>query len=176
LKAIILCDQGQIQEATTTLQQAVSNNFAVKEHPIYLLVKATIELKNNTGKEAAKTLEMALEAPGVRMATAKQAANKTKAVKPTESLRFALTLEDRASIFLHLADCNADLGRFPEAKKLIQNCIVEFKKSTQEMRIVIANSNLSLKSGDVKAALNLLKNIKNDNPQFLKARRKMADI
>lgn len=53
---------------------------------------------------------------------------------------------------------------------------MEFKKTSQEMRIVIANSGLSLKSGDIKAALNLLKNIKNDNPQFLKARRKMADI
>ena len=52
----------------------------------------------------------------------------------------------------------------------------EFSGSAEEIRITISNADLSLARGDVEGALAMLRNITPDQPYFVQAREKMADI
>ena len=63
-----------------------------------------------------------------------------------------------------------------EAAKVMQDAINEFSGTPEEIRISIANSELSLNRGDVEMALGMLRNITPDQPYFVEAREKMADI
>ena len=63
-----------------------------------------------------------------------------------------------------------------EAAKVMQDAINEFQGTPEEIRITISNADLSLGRGDVDGALSMLRNISPDQPYFVKAREKMADI
>jgi tetratricopeptide repeat protein 21B len=58
----------------------------------------------------------------------------------------------------------------------LQRAVAEFSGTNEEVRIIVAQSDLSLKMGDLKKALNMLKKITPDNPNFITAKKKMADI
>lgn len=63
-----------------------------------------------------------------------------------------------------------------EATKVIQDAINEFSGTPEEMRITIANADLSLSKGHVDAALSMLRNVTPKQPCYLEAKEKMADI
>ena len=63
-----------------------------------------------------------------------------------------------------------------EATKVMQDAINEFQGTPEEIRITISNADLSLGRGDVDGALGMLRNISPEQPYFVKAREKMADI
>ena len=58
----------------------------------------------------------------------------------------------------------------------MQDAINEFNNTPEEVRIAIANADLSLARGDVEMALGMLRNIQPDQPYFVEAREKMAYI
>ena len=63
-----------------------------------------------------------------------------------------------------------------EAAKVMQDAINEFSGTPEEIRISISNADLSLNRGDVEMALSMLRNITPEQPYFIQAREKMADI
>lgn len=68
------------------------------------------------------------------------------------------------------------IGGQHEAAKVMQDAINEFQGTPEEVRILIANADLSLARGDVEMALGMLRNIQPDQPYFVEAREKMAEI
>ena len=58
----------------------------------------------------------------------------------------------------------------------MQDAINDFQGTPEEVRITIANAELSLARGDVEMALTMLRNISPSQPYFVQAREKMADI
>jgi tetratricopeptide repeat protein 21B len=54
--------------------------------------------------------------------------------------------------------------------------IGEFTGTTEEVKILIANSDLSLRRGEVKQALDMLKTVGADSPHYKAAKVQMADI
>ena len=63
-----------------------------------------------------------------------------------------------------------------EAAKVMQDAINEFQGTGEEVRITIANVDLALTRGDIEGALAMLRNIQPDQPYFVEAREKMAEI
>lgn len=59
---------------------------------------------------------------------------------------------------------------------MITRAISQFKDTEQEVRIIVAQSRLFLKQGDVKKALNMLKKIDKESDNYVMAREKMAEI
>ena len=63
-----------------------------------------------------------------------------------------------------------------EAAKVMQDAMNEFEGSPEEIRISISNSDLAINRGDIEGALAMLRNITPEQPYFVQAREKMAEI
>jgi tetratricopeptide repeat protein 21B len=121
-------------------------------------------------QEALNSLETAYNLPGV--------SNKNAKSKDLGSKRYNLPfgIEERAKIFIFLIEVKAELADFAGAKKILQKAVVEFSSTSEEVHIIISQSNLFMKMGDIKKALNMLKKVAPDNPNFIEAKKKAAEI
>uniref|UniRef100_A0A2K6ETT3 Tetratricopeptide repeat domain 21B n=1 Tax=Propithecus coquereli TaxID=379532 RepID=A0A2K6ETT3_PROCO len=63
-----------------------------------------------------------------------------------------------------------------EAAKVLQDAIHEFSGTSEELRVTIANADLALAQGDTERALSMLRNVTAEQPYFIEAKEKMADI
>ena len=79
-------------------------------------------------------------------------------------------------MYLELADVFLLNKLQHEATKTMQDAINEFKGTSEETRVSVANVDLLLSRGDVDNALGLLKKIEPAQPYYVEARQKMATI
>uniref|UniRef100_A0A8C2CNF2 Tetratricopeptide repeat domain 21B n=1 Tax=Cyprinus carpio TaxID=7962 RepID=A0A8C2CNF2_CYPCA len=63
-----------------------------------------------------------------------------------------------------------------EAAKVMQDAINEFTGTPEELRVTIANADLALMRGDTELALSMLRNITPEQPYYIQAKEKMAEI
>ena len=169
LSALISVAAGQFSAASTAIEQALARNFLIRDNPMFMLIKGQVEMKNKQFKEALKTFEAAFELPGVRSLLPKQAKKKT-------SLFLTLGPADRASLFTYLVVAYAENNKLPEATRVIQEAIGEFAGTTEEVKVLIANSELALRKGELKQALSMLSSVEAGSPHFKEARIAMAEI
>ncbi|XP_052805384.1 tetratricopeptide repeat protein 21B-like isoform X2 [Mya arenaria] len=169
LMAQIHLNQNNFKLANQSLEVGLSHNFEVRDHPLYHLIKARIQKKQGDNEEAVRTLQMAMSLPGIKATRGGSAASR----RPTKS---NIGTNDRVSVYLELAEAHRLLGNQHEAAKVMQDAINDFQGSGEEMRITIANADLSIARGDVEAAITMLRNIGPNQPYFVQAREKMADI
>jgi len=66
LTAVINIDTGNIAAAKGALQQALSLDFKIRENPVFMMIKAQIEAKNNEWANAKTTLLHAYNLPGIK--------------------------------------------------------------------------------------------------------------
>lgn len=66
------------------------------------------------------------------------------------------------------------VGRSGEADATIKQAMAEFKGSTEEVRVMIANCDLALLRGDTSRALKMLLRIPSDSPHYPKAGRDIS--
>lgn len=168
LLARIFHGKDQPQAALQFLEQGLSHDFTVRNHPLYALVKAQVlsapPASSSEFEQACKVLEAAMELPGVRnIATA-----------PKNGLE--LSVGDRAAIFTLLVTLLTKLGRLDEASNLIKHAISEFAGTSEEVKVLVANSQLAIEKGEIDQALNMLRSMKPGHPQFALAKAAMADI
>lgn len=164
LMAQIHLHQNSFKLANQSLEVGLSYNFEVRDRPLYHLIRARILKKQGDMAEAVKTLKLAMALPGV----------KTASKKGGKAQDFSVN--DRVSVFLELAEAHRMLDEQHEAAKVMQDAINEFQGTPEEVRIMIANADLALAREDIEMALGMLRNIQPDQPYFVEAREKMADI
>ncbi|XP_061199524.1 tetratricopeptide repeat protein 21B isoform X2 [Neopsephotus bourkii] len=167
LMAQVYLAQNNTKLCSQSLELCLSYNFEVREHPVYHLIKAQTQKKMGELSEAIKTLQMAKNLPGMRKSTA---SSKTK------GKRIEIDTSDRVSIFLELVEVHRLNGEPHEAIIVLQEAINEFSGTSEELRVVIANADLAIAQGDVEQALTMLRNITPEQPYFVQAKEKMADI
>lgn len=167
ISALISLQSNQYLAASAALEQALARNFMIRENPMFMLVKGTVELKQSKFQDALKTFEAAINLPGVR-SPAQQ--NKKS------QLFLTLSEEDRAMIYANLALSYAENKNMQKASSTMAEAIGEFAGTGAEVTVVIANSEISLKKGDLKQALNILNGILPENPQYKEAKTAQADI
>ena len=66
LAAVINNEAGNVRAANSSLQQAFSQDFTIRENPVFMLIKAQIEMRAQEWPEAKQTLESAFNLPGVK--------------------------------------------------------------------------------------------------------------
>ncbi|CAL8268669.1 unnamed protein product [Lota lota] len=159
--------QGNFKLCSQSLELCLSHNFEVRERPVYHLIKAQAQKKAGELLGAIQTLQTALSLPGVRRAGS---SNKTRSKKPE------LSPSDAVSIFLELAQALWQNGEQHEAAKVMQDAINEFSGTPEEPRLTVANADLALRRGDTELALSMLRSILPEQPCYIQAKEKMADI
>uniref|UniRef100_A0A7N6FE25 Tetratricopeptide repeat domain 21B n=1 Tax=Anabas testudineus TaxID=64144 RepID=A0A7N6FE25_ANATE len=159
--------QGNFTLCSQSLELCLSHNFEIREHPLYHLINAQAKKKMGELAEAIQTLQMAMSLPGVRRA-ASSSKSKNKKIELSDS--------DCVSIFLELAEALWLNSEQHEAAKVMQDAINEFSGTPEELRVTIANADLALLRGDTELALSMLRNITPEQPYYIQAKEKMAEI
>jgi tetratricopeptide repeat protein 21B len=85
-------------------------------------------------------------------------------------------MQDRALVYLELADVYLLNKLQHEATKVMQDAINEFSGTSEETRITIANVDLTLNRDDIDGALAMLRKIDHNQPYYIQAREKVAQI
>jgi len=57
MAALINCEAGNIKAAENALQQAFSQDFKIRENPVFMLMRSEVEMKAGDWASAVKTLE-----------------------------------------------------------------------------------------------------------------------
>lgn len=166
LMAQIHLKEGNHRMADQSLEVGLSYNFEVREAPLYHLIKARVHKNSGNPEECIKTLNTAMGLPGVKKAIPNQGGKKANSI----------TLSDRVSVYLELANAHCQLDHTHEAAKIMQDAMNEFSGTSEEVRVSIANADLFLKRGDVNEALTILRSVTPEQSYFIQAREKMADI
>ncbi|XP_049583785.1 tetratricopeptide repeat protein 21B-like isoform X2 [Syngnathus scovelli] len=159
--------RGNFTLCSQLLEVCLSHNFEIREHPLYLLIKAQAKKKMGELTEAIQILQTAMSLPGVCRAGS-AAMSKTKTIQ--------LSSSDCASIFLELAEALRLNNKQQEAAKVMQDAINKFSGTPEELRVTIANVDLALFHGDTELALNMLRNITPEQLYYIQAKQKMAEI
>uniref|UniRef100_A0A672KXE1 Tetratricopeptide repeat protein 21B-like n=1 Tax=Sinocyclocheilus grahami TaxID=75366 RepID=A0A672KXE1_SINGR len=167
LMAQIHLVQGNFKLSSQSLELCLSHNFEIREHPLYHLIKAQAQRKMGQLQEAIQTLQMAMS-----LCAVKRVGSSTK----RQSKRVELSSADCVSVFLELAEALWLNGEQHEAAKMMQDAINEFTGTPEELRVTIANADLALMRGDTELALSMLRNITPEQPYYIQAKEKMADI
>ncbi|KAM5158028.1 tetratricopeptide repeat protein 21A [Mantella aurantiaca] len=164
LMAQIHLSQEQYSECSLSLETGVSHNFKVREHPLYYLIKAKVLEKTGNRAEAIQMLRMAMSLPEMKRGAAGRN-------KPG-----SLSISDRVSIYLELAKLLRLNGEQHEATKIIQDAVNAFRGTPEEIRIIVANADMSLSKGDAESALNMLRDVTPNQPYYIEVKQKMAEI
>ncbi|XP_056375625.1 tetratricopeptide repeat protein 21A isoform X2 [Hyla sarda] len=164
LMAQIHLSQGQYTECSQSLETGVSHNFKMREHPVYHLMKARVLKQTGNVSEAIQMLRMCMNLPEMK----RGAGSREKAD--------TLSISERVSVYLELAELLRLNGEQHEATKIIQDAIHAFRGTPEEIRIVVANADMCLSKGDVEMALSMLRDVKPNQPYYTEVKKKMADI
>jgi tetratricopeptide repeat protein 21B len=158
LSALISMQSGQFIAASGVLDQALARNFKIRENPVFMLIKGKVELKQLKYREAMDTLEKAFNLPEVK--------NPDAAKSKRNQLTLTLSSEDRASLYTNLALAYGECEKLPQARQVIKEAISEYAGTSEEVLVLIANSELNLKQGEIKRALNILNAITAEHPRY----------
>ncbi|XP_040213995.1 tetratricopeptide repeat protein 21B [Rana temporaria] len=167
LMAQVYLSQDNLKLCSQSLELCLSYSFEIREYPVYNLLKAQTQKRMGNVQEAIKTLQMAMNLPGMK---------KGSTTAKSKGRKVEISASDRVSIYLELVDAHRMNGEQHEAAKVLQDAINEFTGTAEELRLMIANAELALTQGDVEQALSMLRNVSPEQPYFVQAKEKMADI
>lgn len=170
LSALINAEEGKSKAADINLQQAFAQDFSIRENPVFMLMRSDIEMKQENFENALKTLEAAINLPQVQDPSATPMNSSGKKY----SLPFGQA--ERARIFLNLVMVYSEVKEFDKAKKLMSRSIAEFQGTPEEVKVMLAQSDMAIKMGDVKKGLAMLKKIQPGNQSFIEAKKKQAQL
>jgi tetratricopeptide repeat protein 21B len=168
LLARIYHEKDQPNAALQYLEQGLSHDFTVRNHPLYSLVKAQVLLAAGEVDHAAKVLEAAMDLPGVKTVGGES--------RQPQNTMVMLSVSDRASIFTLLVNLFTKLKRLDDATDTMKHAIAEFQGTSEEVKVLVANSQLRIEKGEIDGAIDVLRAVKPDHPQFATAKAAVADI
>lgn len=174
LLAQIHIQQQQIVRAAQSLEICLSHNFKVRENPIYHLLNGIIKKNQEQYDDALKNFTNAMNLCGMNVQSLTSTAtitttqsNKPNATANGKNAPFVLSLTDKVTLYLEMIDTYQLTNQNSEAQKLMEYALNEFQNTTEEGRLIIANSDLSLQQGNVSRVIELLSNIQPGQPYYL---------
>ena len=119
-----------------------------------MLMRSDVEIKGQDWEAALKTLEAAYQLAQVQDPTSAPPAT-------ASSKKYSLPygMEERSRIFMNIIKVYCELKEFDKAKKVMTRAITEFAGAPEEVKVMLAQSDMALKMGDVKKALAMLKKV-----------------
>lgn len=112
LSAMIASSQQNFSLAQDNLSKALSNNFMIRENPLFMLVKGEVEYAQGNYPAVLASMEQAFEIPEVKDKSAP-----AKNVSTMSVLQFSD--KDRCAIYLLLAKALQHNNKAKEAKKIM---------------------------------------------------------
>ncbi|KAK7872002.1 hypothetical protein R5R35_004518 [Gryllus longicercus] len=168
LMAQIHTQQGNYQRAEQSLEVGLSYNFKVRDHPLYHFITALVHKKQGHMDECIQSLKTAMTLCGFK--------TNNDSSRTDGFISQELSLPDKVSLFLELAEVYQEVNSINEASKVMQDALELFSGTSEEGRITVANADLALHRGDAKLALDILQTVKPNHPYYQQAHCKMADI
>jgi tetratricopeptide repeat protein 21B len=144
---------------------------AIRETPLFSIVKSKVQQSTGEHAEAVKTLERARALPGVR-----QKAPRGGAAAAAGGGGGVVTQHERASVFVGLAQAQLKLNQLDAARDTIAEAKPLFMGSPQEMPVMIVDCDVAIARGDFRAAAARLAAIPKDSPHFVTAQTTLADV
>ncbi|OQR92577.1 hypothetical protein ACHHYP_03510 [Achlya hypogyna] len=165
LEARVSLEREHFKAASSSLDIALSHDFSVRQTPSFSIIKAKLLENEGNLKEALAVLQAAIKgAPPAARGKAKPT--------PVE-----MSVFDKASIYIQLAAVHAQLNNISEATRLVKEALDAFKSgTTQEVRVLVASSELAIKRGDFDNAIFMLNGVPQESPAYIKAQMIKADI
>ncbi|KUF81600.1 Tetratricopeptide repeat protein 21B [Phytophthora nicotianae] len=148
--------------------QALSYDFSVRQSISYYIIKARIFENSGDVREALQTLQTAMKM------TQSTGISGIRRQKPSENDN--VSLFGKASVYIHMAQVLSQLNDISEATKTVREALDVFRGTSQEVRVLVANSELAIKRGDYDAAIAMLSSVPVASPAFTKAQMVKADI
>jgi len=156
-----------VAQAEQALDQAISQDFKIRNNPVFMLLKGEVEFKAGHWPESAATLESLMTVKGVRLGS-------KDAVQDVGMFRFGDNL--RCKAHLYLARALTKTSRMQEAKELIEQAIDEWTGTAEEVNVLMANSEIMVSTGDIKKAIHVLRTVERSSVMFAQSRKLMAGI
>lgn len=170
LYAIIVYSNGNLDSAYSSIKEALANNFDIDKNPFFMLIKGQIEFESNNIQEGLRTLKKAFDLPGVQESEPNE----------IQQNRFMTVIEFndniRAQIFVYYAKALAQSKETTRAKEIMEQAIMEFAGTEDEPVVLLGNADIAILSGDLKKAIDILKNVEPNAKGYMEARKKLADI
>lgn len=136
-----------------------------------MLMRSDVEIKGQDWEAALKTLESAFQLSIVQDPTSSPP---TSAGAKKYSLPYGQ--EERARIFMNLIRVYCEVKEFDKAKKIMTRAITEFAGTPEEVKVMLAQSDMNLKMGDIKKALAMLKKVSHEDVNYVEAKKKQAQL
>jgi hypothetical protein len=156
LYILIMIDNKDFVKSKELINEAFINNLQEsRTHPYFLMAKSKCELSLNEYDAAYKTLQEAIVVFENSLNDINNCNNFVNLV--VKNTIFDVKAKDRFDLYKLNIEILIKVGKTEEAQRYITKLIETFQGSNMENEILILNSNLSLQSGDIKKAVNLLK-------------------
>ncbi|EJD76093.1 tetratricopeptide repeat protein 21B [Loa loa] len=164
LMAQIHLHKNNYEEAGKCLDIGLSNNFKVREHPLYHLIRAKLQKNSKQIAASIQTLQKATELTSFK-------ANESKKRENLEVVD-----ADRIAIYLELMDSYQQLGQLAEVDAVMKEAHNRWAGKTEQQQFVLMEANLKLQRKDVNGALEVLASVSPTQANYQAARIKMAEI
>uniref|UniRef100_A0A0R3RUA2 Tetratricopeptide repeat protein 21B n=1 Tax=Elaeophora elaphi TaxID=1147741 RepID=A0A0R3RUA2_9BILA len=164
LMAQIHLQKNNYDAAGKCLDIGLSNNFKVREHPLYHLIRAKLQKNSKQIAASVQTLQKATELPSF------------KASQSKKREKLEVVDADRIAIYLELMDSYQQLGQLAEVDAVMKEAHERWASKTEQQQFVLMEANLKLQRKDINSALEVLGSVLPTEPNYQAARIKMAEI
>ncbi|KAH3767764.1 tetratricopeptide repeat protein 21B [Pelomyxa schiedti] len=162
---------GLFKQALQAVGDAFTREFNMRSNSLYYLLRAKAHFGMGSVMEAIKDCNNGLDLPGIRKP---MPADTTKIT--LQGREFVLAPHTTVSLYIQLANCYAANSQLPLANQTLTQCLEAFRGTAEEIRIIIAQSDLLAKNGDTTGALTLLGRVDESNVYYIRAQCVMANI
>jgi len=166
LHAQILMRLDKFKQAGQVIDGILSHNFAVREAPLFQLIKAKLHHVNGEFAEAEQILTRAIKQLPPPHATASAGGDAESELSPS----------DRCSLHTQLVEAFLGQQKLSEASSAMSTAVVQFDGTAQEGMLTIINAKVQVAKGEIETALTLLRAMPADNAHYHAARRVLADL
>ncbi|EGZ21563.1 hypothetical protein PHYSODRAFT_491661 [Phytophthora sojae] len=176
MQARVSLEREHFRAASSCLDQALSYDFSVRQSLSYYIIKARILENAGDVREALQTLQTAMKMIQSAGGSSTSGSSNRRQKQAAENNSSSVSLFDKASVYIHLAQVLSQLNDISEATKTVREALDVFRGTSQEVRVLVANSELAIKRGDYDAAIAMLSSVPVSSPAFTKAQMVKADI
>ncbi|KAF1327944.1 Tetratricopeptide repeat protein 21b, partial [Globisporangium splendens] len=175
MQARICLEREHFRAASVCLDQALNHHFSIHQSLPYFIIKARILENSGDVHDALQTLQAAMK----MLNNSNSTSTGPKGRKPEATVKSGpeVSLFDKASVCIQLAQAASPPSpQFSAPLFLINLGPCLFRGMMQEVRVLVANSELAIKRGDYDAAIAMLSNVSTTSPAFAKAQMVKVDI
>lgn len=156
LLAQIQLHNGLFDRAAQSLELCLSQNFHVRENPLYYYLLGTIKKHSGSLNEAIECFNAAQDLIRNKMQNT--------------------TISDKAAIYTELVTSYMAANQTEDANRLLQEAMDELQGTAQESSVMMLSADIAICNKNVRKAVDILSAVTPNDPCYLQAKRKLAGI